>query len=548
MEKFNQNKTVTTILIIVNLLLINWLSYAFYTRFDLSGTGRYRLTSASKEIIREVPEKILIEAFFSGDVPEVYIQPVKFLRDFLTEYASASDGKIDLVFLDPDDDRELQARARTLGIEPMPIGAVDQKKREVSSVYFSLAISYEDRVEVIPDILRSSQILEYNLTSRIYKMAYPGERKIGFLTGHGLLTLEQGDNPFASLSLLNRSVASFYGPMAPINAESENIPPEISVLVIGGLYELSDQEKFRIDQFLLNGGSLLIAQNGVNINFQNGQVTPVSPDLLSFLAHYGIRIQTDLVEDPGSYLPIRQRANIFQVLEIPYPLWIKVEKDKMSEKSPIMLNLKSLLFPWASSIAIDAANPENVKVETLARSTARAKAKSGQLSIDPNMAKMSIEDTSPEGRQSFELAYFMEGEFTSYFNNRDVSSITSSFLPKSLRPGRIVAFSTPYLLADQSIQASQGLNLQFFLSAIDTLNGLEELVIARSRELANPVLGAIDPWVKKLITIINFLLPLSLIAGYGALKAMARKKISGIKYRGIRTANRDAEKMTESEA
>lgn len=536
MEKFNQSKTITTGLIIVNLLLLNWLSYAFYTRFDLSGSGRYRLTSASKNIIQELPEKVLIEAFFSQDVPEVYIQPVKYLRDFLTEYASASDGKIDLLFLNPDDDKKIQARAQTLGIRPMPIGAVDQKKREVSSVYFSLAISYEDKTEVIPDILRDNQLLEYNLTSRIFKMAHPGERKIGFLAGRTNFTLEQSQNPFESVSLLNRSAETFYGAIVPVNADAESIPSEVSVLIVAGVQELSEFEKYRIDQFLLSGGSLIIAQSGVNINFQNGQITPISPDLLAFFGNYGIQIQPNLLEDAGSYVPLRQRANIFQMLEIPYPLWIKAEEDRMSAKSSIVLNLKSAVFPWASSIHIDPNSMENGEVEALASTTPKARIQP-QLTIDPNMAKMSVEDNSPEGRQSFELAYYLEGEFKSFFNEREISTISPNFLPRSIRPGKIVALPTPYFLADRTMQESQGLNLQMFLAAVDILNGLEELVVARSRTITNPALGAVEPWMKKAITIINFLLPLALIAGYGGVKFLARKKIASLKYSGLSAAS-----------
>ncbi|RME90404.1 MAG: hypothetical protein D6767_06905, partial [Candidatus Hydrogenedentota bacterium] len=134
------SKSVTTWLILIVFLLLNWVSYGLYIRFDLSRSGRLRLTSATKKILKKLPEPVRIEAYFSEDVPESHIAQVKMLRDFLTEYEASSGGNVILQFLDPDKDEDAQSRANDFGIQPIDLGMIGEKGTEIKRIYLSVVL------------------------------------------------------------------------------------------------------------------------------------------------------------------------------------------------------------------------------------------------------------------------------------------------------------------------------------------------------------------------------------------------------------------------
>ena len=423
-NKFQNSKKWTFALLLVLFVLVNWLNYGFYLRSDLSASGRYRLTGASKNILRNLPEKVTIEAYFSKDISEAYMQPVKQLRDFLEEYASSSRGKVHLIFLNPDEDEKIMQKARSLGIQPMPIGSVDRKKQEVSRVFLSLAIYYEDKTSVIPDILRQSQALEYFLTANIYKMAHPQEHNIGLLETDSEFSQTTGENPFHSLEILDKSMQTFYGNMLPVKADTEEISDNISVLLIVSPKKLTEMEKYHIDQFIMRGGKVVLASGGVDVNFNNLTAAPKDRDLLDFFDNYGIRINPDMVYDAKNYIPFRQPVNMIQMIEVPYPVWLAIPSENLDQTSLLTKNFKFLVFPWASSLTLDSAKIKDPKITLLASSSAHSWAKSDSLNISPELLRNSLENAPADSAmKSSALAYDIHGKFTSYFTGRKLPPV-----------------------------------------------------------------------------------------------------------------------------
>ena len=69
-----------------------------------------------------------------------------------------------------------------------------------------------------------------------------------------------------------------------------------------GPKEMSDQERFAVDQFLMRGGSLLVATGNYRLSpFQFGgglTIEEVKDGLREMLADYGVEIGQELVMDP----------------------------------------------------------------------------------------------------------------------------------------------------------------------------------------------------------------------------------------------------------
>ncbi len=543
------SRKVTTVLLIVVFLLLNWLSYNLYLRFDLSRTGRFRLTSATKRILKKIPDQVTLEAFFSGKVPDAYLQQVKLSKDFLKEYASASDGRVRLVFIDPDASTSSKERVQALNVPQSQISVQGESELEVKRIYLAVALSYGDDIQIIQNVV-NTRFLEYELTSKIYRMAYPGERGIAFLDGRGSRISLNAESPIESLELANTSFESFYGKMETVNASEQDIPANITTLLVVGPASLSSMEQYRIDQFIMRGGNVIFSVSGMVPDLGRGTISIVSPEVTDFLKHYGFTIGADMLFEPKNFLPIRRPypGNPFFTQEIPYPIWLFAKGETLSEEHVTTAGVPGLFFPWVSSLRIDekallepAKEKKGVlqkgkkgKIIVLAKTSKEAWSHSdGPLYLAPQIISNLLKDTArrEKNKGTFNLAGYADGRFASYFSKGGQlpEGVSRNYLKESEKRARIMVVPTSYFLTNQFVQLSQQANmanLSFVLSVIDVMNGLEELVESRSKDISEPILPVLEAVAKRVWTMLNFLIPLGGIVGVGLLRFFIRRKIT----------------------
>lgn len=542
LQKIKHSSKLTVLLTILNVLLFQWFSYGLYFRQDISQAGNMRITSASKKILKDLPSPVTIEAYFSTDVPTVYLQPATLVRDFLREYANVSNAR--LVFLDPDKDEETRLRAQNMGIQPMSLGAIGERKQEISNAYFSLVILYQDKKEVLPNVLStaSTGMLEYQLTSRIYAMAYPQQRGLG-LIGSPEFKLFNKENPIQGFSGLDQLVADFYGHIRPINIASENIPVQTKNLLVVNPKELTPKDLFALDQFLLRGNNIIFAVSSTDIDFYSYQVLPKKYPLHSLLAHYGLQLEKDMVYEGKNLVPIRQPVNAMQTQEVPIPSWLLILPNELSSDSVITSSLDGLFVPWASSIDIvkeklpyqTAAKKQRAKAIVLAKTSNQSWIQNMPVSVAPAeqrdlYLRYKSGAIAKDGLKSSVVSVYTEGFFDSYFSGKELPPDidAQSYLPTSAKKGKLLLISTPYALTDVGI--GQESNRFFFLNALDSMNGLQDLVKARSSGNENPQLPMLSAWVKQLIVVLTFLFPLLVVVGFAILHFVRRKALANLQY------------------
>ncbi len=542
--QFQKSRQVTTALIIALFLSVSYLSYGVYIRFDLSDEGQFRITSASTKILRSLPDPVIIEAFFSSDVPNAFVQRVKNLKDFLQEYANASRGKVRLVFLDPDNDKDAKDRAISLGIQAAQVGQLDTKKQELRSAYYSVAVTYGDKTETIQHVLQTRQ-LEYELTARIQKLANPGERRIAFLTNHGPYTLISGQNtpPWHSMRSFSQAVEAFYGNIMEIDTKNQEIPDEVSVLLVVGPESLSDIDKLRIDQFIMRGGNVIFSISGMMVNFQNFMATGGNSEAIEFFKHYGFEVGNDLLFDlsPNGSRPWVQQIDFFQAIKIPYPVWLMVGRGGLAQDNPITTGLAGLFVPYTSSVKIDGniINKEKgFKVDVLVQSSGQTIAKQNFVMLDPR--QMEAMTSGEEPRASQNVAIYAKGRFSSYFANRPLPKDAPKNITKeATAEATLIAVGSPFVFTDfpgvgvlrcpECIQA----NLNFLISAIDVMNGLEELSELRKKEKTPIAMRNISQTTERWLTFISYILPLVTLLVIGTLRLMRRKKLAQEGHYGV---------------
>src|SRR3989339_167936 len=261
------NSLVIIISVLVIILLINIFGGRHFFRLDFTQNNMYSISDGTKNILGNLDDKVMIKAYFSGTLPPQLKDYPKITEDILNEYKKESKGKLNYRFLDPEKKSEYAEEAREIGIQETSVGIVKANERSLQNVFLGLGIFYRDKQEIITNINLSN--LEYDLTSAIKNATKTRNKIIGFVKGHGILEIRDSANQpgayFQFGELLNQNYE-----VRLIDLKDQDLK-EIDTLIVAGPKEnFGDEELFKIDQFLVKGGSaiFIIDEFGLDANLQ----------------------------------------------------------------------------------------------------------------------------------------------------------------------------------------------------------------------------------------------------------------------------------------
>jgi gliding-associated putative ABC transporter substrate-binding component GldG len=513
----------SVVVVAVILIVLNLISVNVFGRVDLSEGKIYSLSQSSKDIVRNLDDRVTIKCYFSDDIPQPYNANARYLKDQLAEYKAYAGGNLNYVFIDPSKEGK-EDEARSYRIPPVPINTFSKDKLEMKQVYMGLAILYEDRNEVIP-VVQDVNSLEYEITRAIKRLASGTTPKVGFVTGDGELSLDK------DLTYINKTVGQEYE-LVPVNLRmSASVPKDIVTLyVMGPKQKLSDWELYLLDQFLMRGGKLGILLDKVQANIQQGQAQPIDAGLGQFLAHFGLGVNSDLVIDvQNAQIAVQQQRGMFRMQSLKeYPFFPRAaifSKDNLMVK-----DLESANFIFASSIDTShfADNPQ-LKYSILARSSEHSGVMKPPYNIDPFREWSQLDFN----RQYVPLGVAVTGEFTSYFAGKpkpamdstvtmDANTTIDDSQLESGSNGRLVVWGDANFMSDQAMRDKS--NLILFQNMTDWLSEDEGLISIRSKEVTARPLKKVDDSTRSFVKFLNmFLMPL-LVVAFGVARWQIRRQ------------------------
>jgi len=189
--------TLTSLLLVLNLVLVNVWAYPLRgLRLDLTAGREYTLSQATRDLLGNLQEPLLIRGYFSEKTHPLLAPLVPTIRDLLEEYKVASGGKVQLEIVDPAKDPEKEEEAySTYGIEPTPFQVAGRYESSIINSYFDILIRYGDQSEVLnfQDVIEVESSgstvdvrlrnLEYDLTRTIKKVVYGFQSVDAMLAG-----------------------------------------------------------------------------------------------------------------------------------------------------------------------------------------------------------------------------------------------------------------------------------------------------------------------------------------------------------------------------
>jgi ABC-2 type transport system permease protein len=335
----------------------------------------YDLTRAIKKVVfgfqsvdavlTELSQPVKLTLFVTPDaLPEWLIETYAVISEVANGIQSNSNGKLTFEVINPDSPNSPVDRQRLL--EVFGVQAIPAAFFSPETYYLHLLLENEGEMQwVYP----TGELTEAEVRAEIESALK--QTSTGFLKTVGLWTppdvptqdmFGQMQQPLSSYRMIQEQLGQEYT-VQPVDLSTGQPPSNIDVLVIVAPQDLEDEALYAIDQYLMRGGSVVIATSNYKIvpDQYSGtlMLQPISNRLNELLNTYGITVTSSLVMDLQSdAFPVTVARNVggIQVQEIQavdYPFFIDIRPEGMDLESLIVSNLPAVTMNWASPIELN---------------------------------------------------------------------------------------------------------------------------------------------------------------------------------------------------
>ena len=390
-------------------------------------------------LFENLREPVKFRGFISPDasLPEPLPQLRKDLQAVLDELQTQAGGKLQVEIQDPqapENSALAEEIADRYGFHPLTLGLLDPQ-----SFYFYMVLESADQTVPVPlpEGLDKAG-LERSLQAALKRFAG------GFLRTLALYVPEEGGQlaQFGmgggdSYQFLKEGLQENVG-LRNTNLKDGRVPEEADLLLLVSPHELDRKQLFAIDQFLMQGGTVMLAASPfeVKLGGQAVSAVPRPTGLEDWLQHKGIDLEPKLVLDPQNTpfpIPVERQVGDFVVQEIhslAYPFFPDIREDGMSPDNGITAGLGQLTLNWASPIVVDQEKNAKRTVTRLLQSSPQSWT-SDSPDIQPDFERygdLGFPEGEKRGRQL--LAVDVEGQFQSYFQGQPSPLVESEAAPE----------------------------------------------------------------------------------------------------------------------
>ena len=418
---------------ILILIVLNVLSSQFFKRFDLTSDKRYTLSETTLNTLKNVKDPIYIDVYLDGDFPVEFKRLQSETYQLLEEY-KAYNSNIIFKFTNPNGDastaEQFAAELTGYGFTPTNINQNNKGKKELIQIFpWAMANIGEKSVRVPllvnnfgnkpeENINKSVQLLEYAFTDAITKLISQQKKKIAILKGNG----EISDKYLSDILLSARE----YYALGEFNLDSltNDLPKTLAnlkrfdmALIVKPTQAFSDEEKYILDQYVMNGGKTMWLMDQVAIDLDSlyneerqSLAYPRDLNLDDMFFKYGVRINPRLIQDLLS-TPVTAQSPTGEDFPID---WLYSPIVRSEENHPINKNINLVKLEFANQMDT---LKNGIKKTVLLKSSPQSKAVGAPLIIGLNQFMDKVDESKfKDGNQI--IGTLLEGKFTSAFNNR----------------------------------------------------------------------------------------------------------------------------------
>lgn len=551
-----RNKLIQILLVIAAVIGLNVLANHFFFRIDLTEEKRFTINDATKNLLKNLEDEVYVKVYLTGKgIPAGFKRLENAVRETLDEFQIYGGTKIKYAFIDLNSEykdekirNEKIVQLAQKGIPPTNAMSTEDGKKTQSLIIPGAVITYQDK-EIATLLLKSNsnksaspqEILnqsyegvEYQLASAIKNITATQKKKIGIFVNYSRLPAVN------QIDLINALKKNYE--LYPVDLrQSPTLDGLDAVLVMKPDQVFNDDDKYKIDQFIINGGKALFFVDAVKVDSvaREGSLAQIqSVGLEDLLFKYGVRLNSNLIKDAQmcAAIPLDvgnfgDKANIQLVPWQYYPL------INTFGKSPIVKNLDAIYTKYVGSL--DTVRANGITKTPLLMTSRYTQILKAPAVMSYNFANKELNANDYKaGVQT--VGILLEGKFESLFNNRILPSDQRSATFKSTgKPSKIIVCSdgdipindfdkkqnTPLPLGFDKYSGNTFANKDFVMNAIDYLLDDNGVITARNKEV---VLRPLDKVAlqdeREYWQGINLIIPIVVLVLAGLLKGFLRKR------------------------
>jgi len=521
-KKIRKQYRLRLLILVFILGAANYIGSFYFKRIDLTTDKRFTLAKVSKNILKQLDERLTCTVYLKGDFPAGFKRLAAETREMLQEL-QAYNKNIRFRFENPsaiDNPKKrihFYQQLMESGLAPTNLQVKTKDGLQQQTIFPGAILRYNGKEipvsllsnqrNIPPDQVLNHSIenLEFAFINAIHKLEQQKKPSLAYLIGQGEPT---GKHVADIMNTLHESYA-----LQLVNIDSlpnsllqmknkDRVVPRFRVLIVDKPQKtFTDREKLMLDQYVMYGGKVLWLIDPVLASMDSVKLseTTVSIDLNLGLQEqlftYGVRLNKDLLLDLNAVpIPVRtgQMGSRSQIQMLPWYYYLLVTPRS---NHPVVRNLNSIEMNFASSL--DTLAIKGVKKTILLKSSPYCGVENvpGIISLAILRRKPAPEFFRGPARN---VAVLLSGKFTSDFKNRLISGLKSSVYPfrKSSVPTQMIVVSDGDVFLNQ-LKIPDGYplplgynqftrqtygNKDFILNAINYLTDGPGLISLRTRE------------------------------------------------------------------
>lgn len=431
MQKLISSKFGWLVLLLL-LLAINFLASVVHTRVDLTKEKRYTLSSATKYLLKDLDEDVQIDVFLKGEFPAGFRKLANSTAEFLDLLKDRNSRHIHYRFISPTDVMPETGKPygdSLVNMGAVPINLTVQKKAgESSNIIFPVAVMHykgkQSLVSLYPgasgrisqeEINSAEALMEYQFAKSLSKIRSDKKPGVAYAVGNGepvdartydlVQTLSQ-DYTFGTVNL----------------QDQHTIPKDIDVLlIVKPTQTFSEDEKLKIDQFVMNGGKLvcfidnLIAEQDSLAYKPQTIAYDRNLNLTDLFFRYGLRINTDLVMDLQCDLIPLVVGGSAENPQMEFLHWNYYPLFSPGTNPVLNKSLGYIAGRFVNSI-------DTIKVQGVTKNILLASSPNSRIISTPALISLNENKNAPQDekfkRNAIPVAVMLEGKFSSLYRNR----------------------------------------------------------------------------------------------------------------------------------
>lgn len=501
------------LILISGIIVLTLLGQFLRFRIDLTAEKRFSVHPATKELLENLDRGIHVDILLVGkNLPGGMRRLQKSMEETVRTFNAYSSQKITFSYFDPLSvtdslQKEFILTLADYGINPTNVFSNQASGQQTQLIFPGILVAddeYETGALILkgergmsPDQILNTSIenLEFELSNAIRKLVNPEKGAIALIVGQGELSEDDG---FGIVEALDGQYEVFKVPLDQAKSVHD-LSTFGTVFIVGPKQTYTERELYLLDQYVMQGGNLVIAAEGVAVNIAeaggNGTFSfPLENDLDRLLFRYGLRINKDLIQDLNfSLIPVMggNFGNQEQLVPLPWPFYFNAGRVTAH---PITKGLDQVNFRFASSI-------DTVKADGVIKTPLIFGSDREKIIPAPSRVAFSDMELAPKLEEftlsNLPLAYLLEGEFTSLFKNRFIPEGFSKADFKESGKGKVVVFGDGSVFQSQlSLQDKRPLTLgedpftqttygnkQLLQNLVQFLSDPEGIIASRTRSL-----------------------------------------------------------------